>query len=516
MAHHGTRAPVVLIILDGWGERESSIANAIALADTPEFDRLRATCPFTTLKASGGAVGLPEGQIGNSEVGHLTIGAGRIVPMDLPRIEAAIRTGQFDENPVLLQFAKSVAGSGGAAHLAGLVSDGGVHAHLDHISRAAIRIAAHGVPVRLHLFLDGRDVLPGTAAGFVSSLLGKLAHEPKIVAATVSGRYFGMDRDRRWERTAKSWRAIALGEGHKAKSAAEAIRHAQLRGESDEFVSPTVLGDYQGWMPEDGYLNLNFRADRTRQLLSAIARPEDTGIDTVVAPRLEFLASMTPLSTALDPHFMILFPTKAVDMTLGRHLSALGVRQFRIAETEKYPHVTYFLNGGVEAPDPGEDRRIIPSPNVATYDLAPEMSARGVGEQLVANIEAAAHNAIIVNFANPDMVGHTGSLSATKLAVEAVDRELGRALAVMERVGATALITADHGNAETMLDPITKSPHTAHTTNPVPLLLSGEGNRGNQSLRSGGGLADIAPTLLDLMGIDPPQQMTGVSLLDYG
>ena len=507
--------PVVLVILDGWGERpEQKEGNAVALARTPVFDRLRKTGPFATLRASGSAVGLPEGQIGNSEVGHTTIGAGRIVQMNLPRINQAIARGALAENSALASFAADLRPSGGTAHLIGLASDGGVHAHLDHIAALAGHLAADGIPVRLHLFLDGRDVLPGTAAGYLVSLRERIAGmDGEISPATISGRYYAMDRDRNWDRTEKAWRALALGEGPRAANGDAAIDMALQRGETDEFVAPTVIDGYDGFLSGDGLLIANFRADRARQIMGALADPEFGAFDTSTALRPKHIAAMTSLSAELDPHLRILFPAQAIEPTLGRHISMLGYRQLRIAETEKYPHVTYFLNGGVEAANPGEERFLVPSPKVATYDLAPEMSARAVGDRLVQAIREKEHDLIIVNFANPDMVGHTGDLQATIRAVEVVDEELGRAADALARHGGTALVTADHGNAETMLDPKTERPHTAHTTVPVPCLLAGTLPRHVRSIRSGGELADIAPSLLDLMGIAAPEAMSGRTLL---
>ncbi len=505
--------PAVLIILDGWGEAVPGPGNAIALARTPVFDRVRRDCPFTTIRAAGSAVGLPDGQIGNSEVGHLTIGAGQVVPMDLPRIDAAVRDGDLPGNPALERFLATTADAGGAVHLAGLASNGGVHSHIDHIAALAECVAARNVPVRLHLFLDGRDVIPGTAAEQVRSLSERLGGLPDCCVATISGRYFAMDRDNRWERTERAWRAIALGKGDMAESSDAIVDRLRESAESEEFLPPIVISGHGGIRECDGFLSANFRVDRMRQLFAAIALPGFDAFDTGTFETPRALAAATPLPGERNPGVEILFPAQPVNGTLGHHLSREGRKQLRIAETEKYPHVTYFLNGGVESPDSGEERFLVPSPKVATYDMAPEMSARAVGDRLVRGIRERRHDVIIVNFANPDMVGHTGDLAAVIKAVETVDRELGKALDALREARGVAIVTADHGNAEQMVDPETGKPHTAHTTNPVPLAVFGlSGTPAPPRLR-GGGLADIAPTLLRLMGVPPPPEMSGRPLL---
>ena len=506
------QGPTVLIVLDGWGEAAPGPSNGISLAQTPVFDRLRSEYPTTTLVASGEAVGLPEGQIGNSEVGHLTIGAGRVIAMDLPRIDAAIAGGELASNAALGRFLKKAGAAHGILHLAGLASDGGVHSHIDHIAALAKQASAAGVAVRLHLFLDGRDVIPGTAAGHIRTIAEQASRLHDCRIGTVSGRYFAMDRDKRWERTERAWRAVALGEGSRAANAADIANSLEHQDESEEFLTPTVIAGYHGIKPGDAFLSANFRVDRMRQLFAAIARPKLAGIETgsFLPPRI--LAAATPLSRELDPGVEILFPAQRVDASLGRHVSRHGKKQLRIAETEKYPHVTYFLNGGVEPPDEGEERFLVPSPKVATYDLAPAMSASAVGARLVRGITERRHEMIVTNFANPDMVGHTGNMPAVIEAVEAVDRELGRAVDALLESGGIALVTADHGNAEQMVDPETGKPHTAHTTNPVPLVLVGMRELPAPVLRPGG-LADIAPTILQLMGIGQPAEMSGRSLL---
>ncbi len=503
-----TAKPVVLCILDGWGYRTEAQANAVALADTPNFDRIWAECPHSTLAAHGPDVGLPEGQMGNSEVGHMNIGAGRIVWMDLPRIDKAIASGEFVASPALQAFTAALAVSGGAAHLAGLASPGGVHAHQRHIAAAATAIAAAGVPVEVHAFLDGRDVPPRSAGPQLAELAAALPTGARI--ATVSGRFFAMDRDRRWDRVEKAAEVILSATGPRAATAAQALAAAYDRGETDEFVTPTAIGDYTGARDGDGLFFANFRADRAREILGALV---DSAFEGFVVARRDWAAvlGMVEYSDRLNTLMPALFPSAEIVNPLGAWVSAHGLTQFRVAETEKYPHVTFFFNGGVETPAPGETRRMAPSPKVRTYDLAPEMSAADVTRLLVDATRSQDYDLIIVNFANPDMVGHTGDLGAAIMAVEAVDADLGATLAALRDVGGAMIVTADHGNCEVMVDPITGEPHTAHTLNPVPVVLVGgpEGAR----LRDGGRLADLAPTLLHLLGLAAPPEMTGRSLI---
>jgi 2,3-bisphosphoglycerate-independent phosphoglycerate mutase len=500
--------PVVLCILDGWGLREDSFANAPKLAATPCFDRLWATCPHATLLTHGRDAGLPTGQMGNSEVGHTNIGAGRVVAMDLGQIDLAIEDGSFAANDALRAFAATLKQTGGTAHLLGLVSDGGVHAHLAHIAEAARALAAEGIPVLVHALTDGRDVPPSSAARYLADLESRLPPGARI--ATVIGRYYAMDRDRRWERVKAAYDAIALAQGAaRAATAQEAVALAAQRGETDEFIAPTVLDGYAGLQPQDGLFCVNFRADRAREILSALADPAFDGWDRGPAPPLAARLGLVDYSAAHDAWYPAMFPKRPLSNTLGEWVASHGLRQFRLAETEKYPHVTFFLNGGREVPFPGEDRAMPPSPKVATYDLQPEMSAPEVTEKLVAAI-GRGYDLIVVNFANPDMVGHTGDLAAAIRACEAVDRGLAAATEALERAGGAMIVTADHGNCELMVDPATGGPHTAHTTNPVPAILVG-GPPG-ASLRDGR-LADLAPTVLDLMGLAPPPEMTGRSLI---
>ncbi|MEL6793657.1 MAG: 2,3-bisphosphoglycerate-independent phosphoglycerate mutase [Pseudomonadota bacterium] len=509
--------PVVLCILDGWGLRDEEAGNAPKLAATPHHDALIAKAPPAMLACSGPDVGLPEGQMGNSEVGHMNIGAGRVVWMDLPKIDRAIEDGSFAQNPRLIEFADAISARGGVAHLMGLMSPGGVHAHQRHIAAAAKALRARGVRVALHLFTDGRDTPPMSAMDFLEAFEADLDGAATI--ATVTGRFFAMDRDNRWERVFAAHDAIVGAKGERAPTARDAIRAAYERGESDEFIAPTVIGDYQGASDGDGAFFLNFRADRARELLSALGDPDFDGDIRAAhrgAPPVAWgaMAGVVSYSEAHDLYMSALFPPASVPNALGAWVASRGGTQLRLAETEKYPHVTFFLNGGEEAPFPGEDRHMAPSPKVKTYDLAPEMAAAEVSSKLVEAIGSGRYDLIIVNFANPDMVGHTGDLAAAMKACEAVDDGLGDALAALDAAGGAMIVTADHGNCEMMVDPATGGAHTAHTTTPVPAMLAG-GPPG-ATLEGPGRLADLAPTLLDLMGAPTPPEMTGRSLLRRG
>ncbi len=499
--------PVVLCILDGWGLSEDRVSNAPVLARTPNFDALMQTCPHARLITHGPDVGLPSGQMGNSEVGHTNIGAGRVVAMDLGQIDLAIEEGSFFRNPALVDFIGKLKASGGTAHLIGLVSDGGVHGHIDHVIAAAEALSRAGVSTVLHMLTDGRDVAPTSAYGYLSDLQERLPDGARI--ATVIGRYFAMDRDNRWDRVAEAHAAMALAEGPRAANAHAAITAAYNRNETDEFITPTVIGNYKGMADGDGVFCLNFRADRVREILAALGDPEFDAFDTGPRPHLAALLGMVDYSDRHDRYMTTAYPKPEIANTLGAWVARHGLRQFRLAETEKYPHVTFFLNGGTEAPEPGEERYMAKSPAVATYDLQPEMSAPEVTDRFVAAIEAG-YDLIVTNYANPDMVGHTGDLAAAIRACEAVDQGLGRVVAALKTAGGAMIVTADHGNCETMVDPETGGPHTAHTRNPVPVILVGgpEGAR----LRDGR-LSDLAPTLLALMGLPQPPEMTGQSLL---
>ncbi|MFZ1341212.1 MAG: 2,3-bisphosphoglycerate-independent phosphoglycerate mutase [Paracoccaceae bacterium] len=501
--------PVVLCILDGWGIGPDPAVSAPAQAKVPTFDRLWATCPHSTLTTFGPDVGLPRGQMGNSEVGHTNIGAGRVVAMDLGQIDLAIEVGSFATEPALRQFIAALETSGGTAHLAGLCSPGGVHAHQAHLIEAARIIAAEGVPVLIHVITDGRDVAPTSAAEQVAELKAALPKAATI--ATVTGRYYAMDRDNRWERVEQAFRAIVQGQGTATAATAEqAIAAGYAAGKTDEFLPATVIGDYAGMRDNDGLFFLNFRADRAREILAAIGDPAFSAFETGPLPRLTALLGMVDYSTAHNAYMTAVFPKQDIANTLGEWVAKQGLTQFRLAETEKYPHVTFFLNGGREAPFAGEDRHMAPSPKVATYDLQPEMSAAEVSDHFVKAIEAG-YDLIVVNYANPDMVGHTGSLPAAIKACEAVDAGLTRAVAALQKAGGAMIVCADHGNCDVMVDPVTGGAHTAHTLSPVPVILVG-GPKG-ATLRDGGRLADLAPTLLALMGLPQPPEMTGKSLL---
>jgi len=502
--------PVMLVILDGWGWREDAADNAVAAASTPAFDALWASCPHAFLRTSGTDVGLPDGQMGNSEVGHLNIGAGRVVMQDLPRIGAAIADGSIARLPALTGLIAALKASGGTCHLMGLLSPGGVHSHQDHAVALARILSAAGVPVAFHAFTDGRDTAPKAAPDFLARFEADLVGLPGVRVATVIGRYFAMDRDNRWERVRQAYAAMALAEGARAASAGDAAAAAHGAGKTDEFIPATVVGGYAGMKDGDGLLCFNFRADRVRQILAAFLDPAFDGFARARTIRFAAAAGMTEYSEALNAHLATLFAPQSMAGILGAVVSAAGLKQLRMAETEKYPHVTYFLNGGEETPFPGEDRILVASPKVATYDLQPEMSAPELTDKAVAAIASGAYDLVVLNYANADMVGHTGSLDAARRAVEAVDAGLGRIAEAIRAAGGALLVTADHGNAEMMKDPATGGPHTAHTTNPVPVILFG-GPAG--AALSNGRLADVAPTLLALLRVPQPAAMTGRSLL---
>lgn len=504
------RRPVVLVILDGFGWREAREDNAVALADKPCFDGLWGSCPRCLLRTDGPDVGLPEGQFGNSEVGHLNLGAGRIVMQDLPRIDKAIRDGTLAGNPIIAKAARLTKEVGSRVHILGLVSPGGVHSHQTHIAALADAFAAADCEVAIHAFLDGRDTPPRSAEGFLAQLQQQLDVRQKAAIVTLSGRYWAMDRDRRWDRTARAVAAIVEGAAPSWPSWREALAHAYRQGQSDEFVEPCVLNGYSGMKDGDILVCANFRADRVRQLLSAILEPELAQCPRSRSLKLALALGMTAYSETLDRKMLTLFPPQSMVNILGEVLAAEGLRQLRAAETEKYPHVTYFFNGGREKPFPGETRILVPSPKVATYDLQPEMSAGPLTERFLAEFQNGCFDFTLINFANPDMVGHTGNLEAAIRCVEFLDHCLRY---IVESVGArngVLIITADHGNCETMRDPKSGQPHTAHTTNPVPCILVN--GPSSVSIRDGR-LADVAPTILELIGLPQPAEMTGRSLL---
>lgn len=502
-----TPKPVVLCILDGWGLREDTANNAPALAMTPNVDRLMATCPNNTLITHGPDVGLPTGQMGNSEVGHTNIGAGRVVAMDLGQIDLAIEDGSFFANAALQAFIVDMKASGGTAHLAGLTSPGGVHSHQDHIVAAAKALTDAGIPVAVHVLTDGRDVPPQSARDQVAAFQAALPTGATI--ATVTGRYYAMDRDNRWERVSQAYDAMVHAKGCAADSADTAIAASYATGVNDEFILPVVISGYAGMQDGDGLFFVNFRADRAREILRAVAEPGFAEFDTGPRPQLAARLGMVEYSDAHNGYMTTCFPKRNIVNTLAEWVAKHDLRQFHLAETEKYPHVTFFLNGGKEAPVSGEDRYMAASPKVATYDLQPEMSAPEVTEHFVGAIRDG-YDLIVTNYANPDMVGHTGDLPAAMAACAAVDQGLGDVLAALEHAGGAMIVTADHGNCETMVDPETGGPHTAHTTNLVPVMMFGGPD--GASLAHGR-LADLAPTLLELMGLEQPPEMTGKSLI---
>ena len=504
-----TNRPVMLVILDGWGWREATADNAVRLAHTPTFDRLWSTCPHALLHTSGKDVGLPDGQMGNSEVGHLNIGAGRVVLQDLPHINQAAASGAIAKAPALLDLVARLRKSGGTCHLMGLVSPGGVHSHQDHAAAIAKALSAAGVKTVLHAFTDGRDTPPQGAAGYLRQLQSKLPADVHI--GTVCGRYFAMDRDNRWDRVEKAYRALVDADGSRFADAQAAIADAYARNITDEFVPPAVIDGYKGIRDGDGLLCFNFRADRVREILAALLDPGFAGFQRSRVLRFAAATGMTQYSEHLDTLLQTMFPPLSLPNVLGQVVANAGRHQLRMAETEKYPHVTYFLNGGNEEPYAGEDRIMVPSPKVATYDLQPEMSAPELTTKAVAAIQSGKYDLIVLNYANPDMVGHTGKLEAAIKAVETADAGLGQIAAAIDKAGGVLLVTADHGNCELMRDPETGGPHTAHTTNPVPVMLMG---RKGASLAEGR-LADIAPTLLELMGVPKPAEMTGRSLIRH-
>jgi len=510
--------PVVLLILDGWGHREDPTDNALAMAELPNWRRLWANCPHTLVHTEGRHVGLPDGQMGNSEVGHMNLGAGRIVYQDLTRVDAAIDDGSFFDNAALAGACAAVAEDGGTLHLMGLLSPGGVHSHERHLFAMLELAVRMQVPeVAVHAFLDGRDMPPKSAGPSLAALQQRCTalsgDATRIRIASVSGRYYAMDRDKRWDRVHRAWEAIVEARSdYRAVDAATALEAAYARGETDEFVAPTVVAPPQGepapMADGDAVVFMNFRADRARQLSAAFVAPGFSGFE-VRRPALAMFVTLTEYDATL-PATVAFSPDDLTD-TFGELLAERGLTQLRIAETEKYAHVTFFFSGGREQPYPGEDRILVPSPQVATYDAQPEMSCPELTAKLVEAIRAGKYDAVVCNIANPDMVGHTGDLQAAIQAAEAVDAALGAISAAVHAAGGALVVTADHGNLEMMRDPATGQPHTAHTVGPVPLLYMG--TRTGMALREGGALRDVAPTLLDLLGIPRPEAMTGRSLL---
>lgn len=508
------KSPVALIILDGFGIREKELGNAIKLAELPNYNKLISSYPLTQVEASGMAVGLPEGQMGNSEVGHLNIGAGRIVYQELTRISKEIKDGDFYKNQRFLDVISHVKTNNTKLHLMGLVSDGGVHSHIEHIYALLELAKQQGLQeVYIHCFLDGRDTPPQSAKEYVNNLAEKIKELGVGRIASVSGRYYAMDRDKRWERTKIAYDALVLGKGRLAQDAVAAVEMAYGLGENDEFVLPTVIPNAEG-NPDtieanDGIIFFNFRPDRARQMTRALMDKDFDGFEREKGDFPLHYVTMTLYDKSIENVHIAYEPQSFIN-TLGEYLSKLGRTQLRIAETEKYAHVTYFFNGGIEASNPGEDRKLIPSPQVATYDLKPEMSADEVTEELLKEIEEDKYDFIVLNYANPDMVGHTGKVEAVIKALEKVDSCLGKVVEKIVEKGGKAIVTSDHGNSEELIDEITGGPVTAHTINPVPLILIGEGT---VELRQDGKLCDLAPTLLEMMGLEKPSEMTGNSLI---
>lgn len=510
--------PLALIIMDGWGISDAQEGNAICQADLPHYRRYWQEYPHTCLEASGEAVGLPAGQQGNSEVGHLNLGAGRIVYQEFTRISLAVREGSFFTNPVLVQAMEVARQPGRDLHLMGLVSDGGVHSHLDHLLALIDMAVRHGVErLHVHAFLDGRDVPPASAGPYLAVVEEKLRGLGRGDLASIMGRYYAMDRDKRWERTARAYATLVAGNGHQAPSAAAGLEAAYARGQTDEFVEPTVITGDSGQpfglvRPHDAVIFFNFRADRARQLSWAFVDPHFAPFDRPGGFLSPHFVCLTEYEAAIPTP--VAFPPENPVHTLGQVLAQASLRQLRLAETEKYAHVTFFFNGSVEEPNPGEDRLLIPSPKVATYDQQPEMSASQVTGAALEKIAAGTYDVMIMNYANPDMVGHTGVLAAAIKAVEAVDACLGQVVEAVLGHGGVVLLTGDHGNAEKMIEVETGAPHTAHTTNPVPFVLIGELAKGI-TLRPGGALRDVAPTMLQLLGLPQPREMTGKTLIAY-
>jgi 2,3-bisphosphoglycerate-independent phosphoglycerate mutase len=503
--------PVVLCILDGWGYREATDANAIALAHGGNWARLLKECPWSLVDASEEHVGLPDGQMGNSEVGHMNLGAGRVVMQDLPRIDKALKDGAVAKDQTLAAFIAKLKASRGRCHVMGLLSNGGVHSHQDQMAAIARIVAEAGVPVVVHGFTDGRDTPPSSARGFLAAFEKRIVGLTNVSFGTIGGRYYGMDRDKRWEREELAYDALLGKSEFGAPTADAAIAAGYARKETDEFVKPTLIGDFKGMQDGDGLFMANFRADRARQILTALVDPAFKEFERKRVVKFAAILGMVEYSSALAKLMPCLFQPQEMSHTLGQIISEAGLKQLRIAETEKYAHVTFFFNGGEETLFPGEERILVQSPKIATYDLQPEMSAFEVTDKLVDAIAADKFDLVVVNFANGDMVGHSGILDATEKAVLAVDKCLGRLREAVEKKGGVLVITADHGNAELMVDPVTGEPHTAHTTNRVPFILV----NGPAAVRrlADGELCDVAPTILELMQLPQPKEMTGHSLM---
>ena len=500
------RNPSVLIILDGFGLNPSKVNNAVVEANTPNLDRYFSSHPHTALEASGTGVGLPVGQMGNSEVGHMTIGSGTIVKQDLIRIDDEIADGKFFDNPAFLEAINRAKQKNRPVHLIGLVSDGGVHSHINHLLALIKLCSQHEVVAQVHAITDGRDTAPQSALKYITEVEKALVEQGGILG-TISGRYYTMDRDRRWDRTKLSWDMLISGQGHHATDSTSAVKGAYDAGDTDEFIKPTVLPGFVPIEEEDELIFFNYRNDRSRQLTAALSHSEFSCFD-----RSDFKPITVTCMTQYDPAYLlpIAYPPQSPSVTLASIISQAGYSQLHCAETEKYPHVTFFFNGGREHRFPGEERKMIPSPDVATYDLKPEMSAHQVADEMIAALKSHEYSFLLVNFANGDMVGHTAVREAIITAVETLDREVGRVLDAAVEEGYSVILTADHGNCDEMIDPVTGEPHTQHTIYPVPCLVIDEVP---WKLATGENLSAIAPTLLQLMGLSQPAEMTGSSLL---
>ena len=504
--------PVMLLILDGWGYREKITSdNAIEQGHTPNWHTLLETCPHCFVETSGYDVGLPEGQMGNSEVGHTNLGAGRVVMQDLPKIDLAIKDGSLEKNPTLAGLIEKLKETKGTCHLMGLMSPGGVHSHQRHIEAVCSILNKNGIPTAVHAFLDGRDTPPQSAKGFLDDFNNYIKELKNVKVATVAGRFYAMDRDKRWDRVEKAYNNIVLADGKRFASADEAITASYNEGVTDEFVVPAVIGDYQGAKDGDAVLMINFRADRAREILYALGDKEFNGFERKKIILFSELVGMVEYSVDHNRFMKTIFAPESLKNIFGEVVANHNLTQLRIAETEKYAHVTFFFNGGIDAPQPHETRVLVASPKVATYDMQPEMSAYEVCDNVLKAIDDTKYQFILVNFANPDMVGHTGVLEAAEKACKVVDECVGKIADACKSHGITMLLTADHGNAEVMQDSETGKPHTAHTTNEVPFILinAPEGTE----LRETGALCDVAPTVLQLLGIKQPSEMTGKSLI---
>lgn len=503
--------PLVLCILDGWGYREEAKYNAIAAAMKPNFDKLWKECPHTLLEASGEAVGLPKGQMGSSEVGHLTIGAGRTVFQDLQMIDKTIERGELEKKEGLIKFIDALKKSGGAAHILGLVSPGGIHSHITHIIKLVKIVSDQNIPIYLHCFTDGRDTAPTEAKIYLKQLEEATAGCKNVKIATVGGRYYGMDRDNRWERVEEAFHGIQMGHGPRFPSPYEAIDKSYAAGVTDEFIRPVVIGDYKGMKDGDGVLMANFRTDRAREILLALFDPNFKGFPRPVQIKFAAGVGMMKYSDYHSKLIGTIFPIESVKNSFGDYIADKGLKQLRVAETEKYLYTTLFFSGGHETEFKNETRILVPSPKVPTYDMQPEMSAAEITDRVIEQIDKDTFDTVIINYANPDIVGHTGVYDAAVKAVETLDKCLKRLYEAVIAKNGVMIVTADHGNCEVMYDEEKKEPHTTHTTNPVPFILVNYHDK--VSLRDGGSLADIAPTMLEILGMEKPVEMTGKSLI---